>query len=62
MAFFSYTRIETLAISVGDPWHFWYGSGSRSPDPYLWLMDPYPTLDPAPDTTIYFSNFKDEKF
>ncbi len=33
----------------------WRGSGSA--DPYLWLMDPDPTPDPAP----FFSDFKDER-
>jgi hypothetical protein len=30
--------------------------GSRSPDPYLWLMDPDP--DPIPCPTSFFSDFK----
>jgi hypothetical protein len=37
----------SLLSSVRDPWH----SGSGSPDPYLWLMDPTP----------FFINFKDDK-
>ncbi len=32
---------------------FW--CGSRSPDPYLWLMDPDP--DPTPDPTPFFIDF-----
>ncbi len=32
---------------------FWCGSGFGSPDPYLWLMDP--------DPTIFFIYFKDAK-
>jgi hypothetical protein len=35
---------------------FWSGSGSG--DPYLWLMDPAPDLDPTPDPTPFFSDFK----
>ncbi len=31
--------------------------GSGSADPYLWLTDPNPTLDPSP----FFTNFKDAK-
>ncbi len=38
---------------------FWCGSGSGSPDPYLWLMDPDPTLDPTPDPTPFFIDLKD---
>jgi hypothetical protein len=42
---------------------FWSGSGS--PDPYLSLMDPDPTLDPkpdpTPDPTPFFNDFKDVK-
>ncbi len=40
--------------SVGDPW---CGSGSASPGPYLWLIDPYLAPDPIP----FFNNFKDAK-
>ena len=36
---------------------FWCESGSRSTDPYLWLLDP----DPTPDPTPFFSDFKDAK-
>jgi hypothetical protein len=36
---------------------FWCGSGS--PDPYLSLMDPVPNLDPTPDPTPFFNDFKD---
>jgi hypothetical protein len=34
-------------------------SGSGSPDPNLWLMDP--DLDPTPDPTFFFIDFKDKK-
>jgi hypothetical protein len=34
-----------------------YGSA----DPYLWLTDPDPTLNPTPDTASFFSDFKDAK-
>ncbi len=40
-------------ISVGDPWHF-----DADPDPHLWLKD----LDPTPDPTPFFSDFKDSIF
>ncbi len=33
-------NIRNWRTSVGDPWHFWCGSGS--PNPYLWLT--YPDL------------------
>ena len=35
-----------VLCSVGDVWHFGWGSGSA--DPHLWLMDPDPTQDPTP--------------
>jgi hypothetical protein len=34
---------------------FWCGSGSGFPDPYLWLMDPDPALEP----TTFFNDLKD---
>ncbi len=33
---------------------FWYGSGSGSADPYLWLTHP----DPTPDPAIFVSNWQ----
>ncbi len=42
--------------SVGDPWHFWCGSGSAGP--YLSLTNP----DPTPDLTPFFSDFKEKHF
>jgi hypothetical protein len=38
---------------------FWCGSGSRSVDPYLWLIEPNP--DPTPYTTPFFSDFRDAR-
>ncbi len=32
---------------------FWYGSGSESAEPYLWL------LDPAPDPALFVSDLQD---
>jgi hypothetical protein len=47
-----------LPISILDPWHFsTYGSGSS--DPYLWLTDPYPDSDLAPDPAFFVSDLQD---
>jgi hypothetical protein len=43
-------KISDTTIPTLPPYHcsesvtFWYGSGSRSSDPYLWLTDPDPAL------------------
>jgi hypothetical protein len=36
---------------------FWWGSGSGSADPYLWLMDLYPESDPDP--AIFITDLQD---
>ncbi len=46
--------ISRAGSSVGDPWHF-----GPDPDPYLWLMNP--DLDPIPDSTPFFTDFKEAK-
>ncbi len=43
-----------LYFSV-SPSTFWYGSGSGSVDPYLWLTDP----DQAPDPALFDSDLQD---
>ncbi len=52
---------SNLQTSVGGSVTFWCGSGSDTPDPYLWQMDPDPIPDPTPDPTPYFIDFKDAK-
>ncbi len=39
---------------------FSYGSGSA--DRYLWLTDPDPTPDSAPDPAIFVSDLQEKKF
>ncbi len=59
-------RVQAKQKHLSQCWGsvtFWCGSRSRSPDPYLWLMDPdpVPDLDPTPDSTPFFIDFKDAK-
>ncbi len=44
-----------ITSTIGDPWRF-----GADQDPHLWLMDP--DLDPTPDPTPFFSDFKDANF
>ncbi len=48
--------VETHCNQCRGSVTFWCGFGS--PDPYLWLLDPDPHLDPTPDLTLFFTDFK----
>ncbi len=52
---------ELLASQCWRSVSFMCGSGSESPDPYLWLMDPDPDRAPTSDPTPFFNDFKDAK-
>jgi hypothetical protein len=52
----SHSGCRTFQSTLFQCWGsrtFWCWSGSRSPDPYLWLMDP----DPNPDQAPFFRDF-----